>query len=216
MAGVQKPKIQWAISLLLVKLYFYGMPVQAQYGGGSGTAENPFLIFTAEQINAIGANQGDWDKHFRLMADIDLSNYKGTDFNIIGYFVGLNSPENKPFTGVFDGNGKKILNFSYTSKGVSNIGLFGYVDDPNAQIIELGLINPNIDIDIDTGTEEPVGSKCVGSLVGYFWSGTITNCYGQAAGWWERIIAAQSPTAIQTAAFQVQLMSAGWWEAIMA
>ena len=62
MAGVQKRKIQWAISLFLVKLYFYGMPAQAQYGG-TGMADDPFLIYTAEQMNEIGANPNDWDKH---------------------------------------------------------------------------------------------------------------------------------------------------------
>jgi hypothetical protein len=35
-------------------------------------------------MNAIGANSNDWDKHFKLMADIDLSGFTGTDFNIIG------------------------------------------------------------------------------------------------------------------------------------
>jgi hypothetical protein len=85
MAGGQKPKIQWAVSLfLLVILYFSVLPAQAQYGGGGGTAENPFLIYTAEQMNAIGVNPDDFDKHFKLMADIDLSSYTGTDFNIIG------------------------------------------------------------------------------------------------------------------------------------
>jgi len=44
-------------------LYFYGMPAQAQYGGGTGMADDPFLIYTAEQTNEIGANPNDWDKH---------------------------------------------------------------------------------------------------------------------------------------------------------
>jgi len=56
MVGVQKRKIQWAISLLLVMLYSSGLTAQAQYGGGNGAAHDPYLIFTAEQMNAIGAN----------------------------------------------------------------------------------------------------------------------------------------------------------------
>ncbi|MCP4613099.1 MAG: DUF3160 domain-containing protein [Planctomycetes bacterium] len=35
MTGEQKQKKRWAISLLLVMLYFFGLPVQAQNGGGS-------------------------------------------------------------------------------------------------------------------------------------------------------------------------------------
>jgi len=51
MVGVQKRKIQWAISLFLVMLYFSGLPAQAQYDGGSGEPNDPYLIYTAEQMN---------------------------------------------------------------------------------------------------------------------------------------------------------------------
>jgi sugar lactone lactonase YvrE len=35
-------------------------------------------------MNEIGANPNDWDAHFQLMADIDLGEYNGTSYNIIG------------------------------------------------------------------------------------------------------------------------------------
>jgi hypothetical protein len=165
MAAEQKRKIQWVISLFLA-LYFCGMPVQAQYGGGSGTAEDPYLIYTAEQLNEIGLHEDDWDKHFKLMAGIDIGAFTGTNFNIIGYFVYSDSVDSKPYTGVFDGNGKKISNFNYTSMDKDHVGLFGYV---NGVIKDLGLIDPNI----DAGT-----GNCVGSLVGRLRrEGTITGCY---------------------------------------
>ena len=56
MVVVQKRKIRWAISLFLVMLYFSGLPAQAQYGGGTGEPNDPYLIYTAEQMNKIGAN----------------------------------------------------------------------------------------------------------------------------------------------------------------
>jgi len=133
-----------------------------KYGSGIGEPNDPYLIDTAEQMNAIGAEPNDWDKHFKLMADIDLSGYTGTSFNIIG------TSYDNPFTGVFDGNGHRISNFSYTSANANHIGLFGYVDDPNAQIKNLVLIDPNIDAGTAWG---------VGSLVGYLDDGTISNCY---------------------------------------
>ena len=43
-----------------------------QYGGGLGTLEDPYQIWTPEQMNQIGLHSEDWDKHFALMADIDL------------------------------------------------------------------------------------------------------------------------------------------------
>ncbi|NVM56650.1 MAG: peptidase A26, partial [Desulfobacterales bacterium] len=148
----------------LLCVLFLTWPVQAKYGGGSGTAEDPYLINTAEQMNAIGSNWNDWDKHFKLMADIDLSGYAGTDFNIIG--IGTRNA----FTGVFDGNGKKISNFNYASTNGGYKGLFRYVSGENAQIKDLGLIAPNIDAG---------AGSCVGSLIGYVSAGTITNCYAE-------------------------------------
>ncbi|MHC4167981.1 MAG: GLUG motif-containing protein [Planctomycetota bacterium] len=136
---------------------------------GAGTEDEPYLIYTAEQMNVIGLYERDWDKHFRLMADIDLGGYTGTDFNIIGYWVALDSPDNRPFTGVFDGNSHTISNFTYTSTATDHIGLFGYIDDPNAEIKDLGLIDPNV----DAGAE----GWGAGSLAGYVREGTVTDCY---------------------------------------
>ena len=133
-----------------------------KYGGGTGEPNDPYLIYTAEQMNTIGAEPNDWDKHFKLMADVDLSGYTGTSFNIIG------TSYDNPFTGVVDGNGQRISNFSYTSANANHIGLFGYVDGKNAHIKDLGLIDPNIDAGTAWG---------VGSLVGYLDDGTISNCY---------------------------------------
>ena len=143
---------------------------QRKYGGGKGEPNDPYLIYTAEQMNAIGVEPNDWDKHFKLMANVDLSEYTGDDFNIIGYYVDWDN--NKPFTGVFDGNDHTISNFTYTSTDRDYVGLFGYVADPNTQINNMGLIDPNV----DAGTGECVGSL-VGRLGAGFRRGDIVNCY---------------------------------------
>ncbi|MHC4656403.1 MAG: hypothetical protein ACYS91_15520, partial [Planctomycetota bacterium] len=49
------------ISALIV-MCFFGLPTQAKYGGGSGTAGDPYRIYNAGQMNAIGADSNDWDK----------------------------------------------------------------------------------------------------------------------------------------------------------
>jgi len=152
MVGVQKRKIQWAISLFLVMLYFSGLPAYAQYGGGSGTAEDPYLIDTAEQLNAIGASSSYWDKHFRLMADIDLSG--------ITYSTAV-IPD---FTGVFDGNGRTISHL--TIAGGRYLGLFGQLEY-GAEVKNLGVVNVNI-----TGS-----GNFVGGLVGMNKRGYVTRCY---------------------------------------
>ena len=140
---------------------FSSAAVAGTYSGGTGTAEDPYLISTAEDMNAIGANEGDWDKHFLLTADIDLSAYTGTQFNIIGHNAIT------VFTGVFDGNGHTISNFTYEGSGANALGLFRCVSDPNAMIKNLCLVDPNIDVE---------GWNYVGLLVGNLSYGTISDC----------------------------------------
>jgi len=49
-------------------------------------AEDPYLICTAEQMNEIGANRGDWNKHFMLIADVNMGAYGGTAEASKSYF----------------------------------------------------------------------------------------------------------------------------------
>ncbi|MHC4647872.1 MAG: GLUG motif-containing protein [Planctomycetota bacterium] len=153
-------KLKAAIFLVVVVCVFcsaaFGQPWV-----GSGTAEDPYQIWTGSDMQAIGGNSAYWGAHFKLMADIDLSAYTGTSFNIIGTYW------QNPFTGVFDGNGHTISNFTYTSTGTGHIGLFRYFGF-SGEIKNLGLIDPNV----DAGT----GGK-VGSLVASQEWGTITGCY---------------------------------------
>ncbi|MHC4719326.1 MAG: GEVED domain-containing protein, partial [Planctomycetota bacterium] len=139
----------------------FGNRIPVAYGGGTGTTNDPYLIYTAEQMQAIGAAPNDWDNHFRLMADIDIGGYTGTSFNIIGN-------DSDPFTGVLDGNGHTISNLTYSSTGIDYVGLFGYVSDPNAMIKDVGLI----DVNINAGTGFDVGS-----LAGVVLDSTISHCY---------------------------------------
>lgn len=153
---------------ILIVISCCSLSAQGKYGGGSGTPEDPYQIWDASHMQAIGADANDWDKHFVLMADVDLGAYTGEEFNIIGYYVSYSNK--KPFAGVFDGNGRTISNFSYTSPGKSYVGVFGYVRGDNAKIKDLGLIEPNV----DAGTHGRVGS-----LVGGLREATITNCYAE-------------------------------------
>ena len=156
---------------LLIMIYLFSSIAEAKYGGGTGEPNDPYLIFTAEQFNTIGTEPNNWDKHFKLMADIDLSEYTVTEFNIIGYGSGWwASSENKlPFTGVFDGNGRTISNFNYSStERESYIGIFGYIE--RATLKNIYLIDPNVNVEKE---------EYVGSLVGFSLYGTITMCQVQ-------------------------------------
>jgi len=147
-----------AVIVILV-LWFSSITHAASYGGGSGTAVDPYQIWTSEQMNTIGANAADWGKHFKLMADIDMSAYTGTQYHIIG------TGWDNAFTGTFDGNRHVIRNLTFTTAASVNcVGVFGYTQ--NATIRNLGVENVTME-----------GNYYVGGLVGVHNSGTITACY---------------------------------------
>ena len=124
------------------------LPVYGQYGPGTGEPNDPYQIWDPNQMNAIGANPGDWGKCFKLMADIDMSQFTGMQYNIIG-----NST--MKFTGTFDGNSHIIRNLTYTTTTVKDyVGLFGYT--LNATIQNLGVENVTISS----------GGNYVGGIVG--------------------------------------------------
>jgi hypothetical protein len=156
---------------LMTKTLKWQIWVGVKYSGGTGTPEDPYRITTPEDMQQIGTNPGDWDKHFILINDINLAEYTSTQFNRIG------TDWDSAFTGVFDGNEKRIWNFTWTSQDTSSlyIGLFGYVG-AHGQIENLGLENASVNV---------VKAESVGSLVGEN-LGTITNCYstGGVAGRW--------------------------------
>jgi hypothetical protein len=153
------------IVILMSILNFSAPFLLGQYAGGTGTAEDPFLIETAEQMNTIGLYREHWDKNFKLIADIDISAYTGEQYNIIGFLTKDNTTY-FPFTGVFDGNRHTISNFTYSSEeiNVNDVGIFGQVGE-GSLICDLTLVDPNIDV------HSPAGA-----LVGVLAEGNIHNC----------------------------------------
>ena len=154
--------------------------LHAKYGGGTGEPDNPYLIYTDEHMNTIGLHEDDLDKHFKLMADIDLGSLGEKDFNIIGRFPA-------PFRGVFDGNSHTISNFHDSSMDVDDVALFACVQGEQARIMDLGLTDPVIDVesnelDIVIDPDDPNASagygNTAGSLVNYLSLGArLSHCH---------------------------------------
>jgi uncharacterized protein YrrD len=142
------------------------------YDGGDGSEGSPFEIRTAEQLNEIGQHSEDWGSYFILTDNIDLSGFTGTDFNMIGVWIEWADPGNNPFTGVVDGRGHIISDFTYTSTGTDGIGLFGYIGI-GGEVSNLRLVNANV----SAGTGVFVGSLAganVGSISECWASGSIS------------------------------------------
>ena len=155
-----------------------------EFAGGIGTGAEPYLIETPKQLDAVRHNL---NKHFKQIADIDLSGYSsGEGWQSIGY-------ENDPFTGTYDGDGYKITNLTINYKSKSPwIGLFGYTDNSTIKNLGLELINVSVQLGragglvgenrgniincYATGEVSSPGSQGVGGLV-YWNDGNITNSY---------------------------------------
>jgi hypothetical protein len=178
--------------VIIVVALIIGMVGSAvgKYGGGSGTEEDPYLISDANHMQAIGADANDWDKHFKLMADIDLSYYDGQDgrpqFNMIADY-----PNN--FVGVFDGNGHVIRNFTVSLTGLHRgVALFrnarsgaviknlemenAYVNVPEGNRIASIHGEGRADIINCKVSGTIIGGSCVGGLSGENYE-NIENCY---------------------------------------
>ena len=135
----------------------------AKYGGGMGEPNNPYLVYTAEQMNAISNEPNDWDRHFKIMAHIDLLVYS-YDRALMAPDTNDLEPDHQgvSFTGLFDGNYRTISGL--TINGVNYLGLFGKLET-GAEVKNLGLTDVGI-----------AGSDYVGGLVG-FNRGDIASSY---------------------------------------
>lgn len=125
-----------------------------KFAGGEGTLANPYQIATAEQFNEV---RNHLDKHFVLVADIDLSKY--STWTPIGGFHSI-AGQATPFKGTLDGLNHTIKNINL---GHINLyyGLFGYTKSAKIS---------NLKLDNVTGS----GLRVAGSLVAISESTTIT------------------------------------------
>ncbi|MCK5173938.1 MAG: hypothetical protein KAR47_11135, partial [Planctomycetes bacterium] len=153
---------------ILATLLFSPVAHSGTYGGGTGEPNDPYQIWNANDMNAIGTNSDDWDKHFILMADIDLAGYDGLDgrpdFTPIGHRDPYGST---PFIGVFDGNMHTINNFTFVKYAAYKGGIFASLDFPG-EIKDLTMTNPMINVP---------NKGQMGTLACRADGGTIRNCH---------------------------------------
>ncbi len=107
--------------------------------GGTGTAEQPYLICSAAQFAALGGDSPWWASssgqrtavvYLVQMADIDLT---GISLSPIG--------TNVPFEGVYDGQGYRLSPFTITSSA-EQVGLIGNAE--NAHIQRVAAVGGNV------------------------------------------------------------------------
>ena len=155
----------WMLALPIGTLS--AMENTAEFLGGDGTEESPYLISNKTHLNNV---RNHLDAHFLMVADIEFNE---ADFAQGGelYNGGQGWEPIGIFSGVFDGNGYTVKHLFINRKyhgttGWINVGLFSY----NKGIIEnLGMVESSITASCNVGIWS---GGIAGNNVG-----TIQNCY---------------------------------------
>ncbi len=147
----------WAFCALLI----LSTNLQAQFSGGSGTSNDPYLVSTPADLDNV---RNHLTSHFKMTNSIDMADATSTPSgaywnNGIGWVaIGADDFANVTtitFTGTFDGDGYTIFGLFMNQADSAGVGLFKYVGN-NGVIKQLGLADVNI-----------TGGTNVGALVGF-------------------------------------------------
>ena len=162
------------IILMITVMPFNVLKVNASttfaFAGGSGTAEDPYLIETKDHLNNV---RNDLDAHYKMIADISFLN---ADFSANGAFYNngsgwtpIGSPES-PFSGVLEGNGKTIsgLNINLSNQEYVYAGLFGYCSGAKIK---------NLIITDGTSVVSATKKAYAGAFCGYASGTSFENCF---------------------------------------
>jgi hypothetical protein len=113
-------------SFILLAMFFCGTNMFAQFAGGSGTDQDPYLIQTADHLNNI---RNYLSSVFRQTADIDLNvppYNQGDGWVPIGFYTPPPNSSGIPFTGKYHGDGFSIYDLYINRPGYSYYALFRY------------------------------------------------------------------------------------------
>ena len=135
--------------------------VASSFESGSGTQDDPYIIATSAQLaylaQSVNGGESYSGKYLKQTSDLVLANRPWTPIGIW----------RKPFSGSFDGDGKKIYGLNVNSTDLY-VGLFGYVE--NGAVIENCYVR---------GRVETTGSYA-GGIAGELGEGaTVAGCTAQ-------------------------------------
>ncbi len=101
--------------------------VDGEWGGGDGSAENPYLVASAGDLQRLASlcngettHAEYFDKHYRQIRDIDMSD--------VAAFKPIGSAAETAFGGHYDGGDHAITGLVLSNVGDNACGLFGYLN----------------------------------------------------------------------------------------
>ncbi len=167
-----------------LSIYEDPIPVVLNEMMGIGTSDEPYLIQTPSDLNAI---RQDLSAHYQILYDLDLSATLiwngGRGWQPIG------SPA-EPFTGHIDGNAKTIQGLNIFAPLTNNVGFIGKIQ--NGSISNLKLSSVSLVLEDNGGALAGVGEACIlsgvsaqsqisgntalGGLIGVLSGGSVQAC----------------------------------------
>ncbi len=146
--------------LTFAAMFLCSLTTFAQFSGsGSGTEDDPYKIMNPIQLNQLRNYLNTQGVYFKIMSDIDLTDFL-EDENPSQGWQPVGNSSSAAFKGILDGNGKKITGLWANRSTTDNVGLFGYTS---------GATIKNLSIEATTIK----GKDNVGGVSGYSESTTI-------------------------------------------
>ncbi len=172
----QSTFVGWDFDEIWVMLAYPSFAWEVAEDFEDGSAEHPYLIEDLSDFDAFAdpLNAGMYwasGVHTRLMTDIDLSG-RTYDTAVIAPDTEIDPLyQGESFQGVFDGGGFAVQNLTIDTAGFNhcNLGLFGLIEGPDAQVQNLGIEQATI-----IGGDS---SHIAGALAASIISGRVSNCY---------------------------------------
>lgn len=177
-------------NLLLFAVMLNALWASAQFSGsGTGTQNDPYLIFNENQLSQLNNFLNQSDVYFKLMKDIDLSAWINENNPSQGWVpVGISAT---PFKGKFEGNNHTISGLMIKRTSTDYVGFFGYLDGATISNLTLtgsavegnnyvgalcgradnSTLNSNV-----TEVNTIAGGSYIGGLIGYTSLSTIASC----------------------------------------
>lgn len=173
----------WALFLCSLTAAF------AQFSGsGSGTKDDPYLVFNADQLSNMRNFLTQKNVYFKLMNDINLKEWIEENNPNQGWMPIGNSSSH--FMGHFDGQNKEISGLQIDRKSTSYVGLFGYIENADIKNLKIicsiegsdytgGIAGYSIKSSIDNLSINGniLGASNVGSISGYSDQDVATNIF---------------------------------------
>nr|MDE5602056.1 hypothetical protein [Clostridia bacterium] len=141
----------------------FTVDANGKFVGGTGTADDPYLVGSAKQFKLINDGLGDY---YQLLRDIDFG---GSTISPIGYSESVG--KYYEFTGLLNGNGFSVKNLNVS--GSTHSGLFGKLG-VGGFVLNLKLHNVNVSAEVNKAPKT-VSSFYAGIIAGEN-SGVIQYC----------------------------------------